>query len=157
MPSVLCLTRQGLPTLRDGGDPANMTAMGGYLIREPARKRDVTLMASGSEVAIAVEAAEMLGAEGIAAAVASIPCFELFDAQPPAFRKAVLNAAPRIAVEAAVRDSWNRYLREGDVFVGMTGFGASAPADALYRHFGITADAVAEAARRIVHDSRETV
>jgi transketolase len=156
-PSVLCLTRQGLPTLRDGSDPANMTALGGYLIREPARKRDVTLMASGSEVAIAVEAAEMLAADGIEAAVASIPCFELSDARPPAFRKAVLNAAPRIAVEAAVRDSWNRYLREGDVFVGMSGFGASAPADALYRHFGITAEAVADAARKLVNANRETV
>ena len=77
----------------------------------------------------------MLAAEGIEAAVASLPCFELFQAQPRAYRKAVLNAAPRIAIEAAVRDSWDRFLREDDAFIGMTGFGASAPAEALYAPF----------------------
>jgi transketolase len=133
-----------------------MVEVGGYLIREPARKRDVTLMATGSEVAVAMKAAELLAAEGIEAAVASIPCFELFQAQPRAYRMEVLDAAPRIAIEAAVRDSWERYLREDDVFIGMTGFGASAPADALYAHFGITAEAVAEAARKLVHAKTET-
>ena len=113
-------------------------------------------MASGSEVAIACQAAELLAAEGIEAAVASLPCFELFQAQPRAYRKAVLNAAPRIAIEAAVRDSWDRFLREDDVFIGMSGFGASAPAEALYAHFGITADAVAAEARRLVAQAKET-
>jgi transketolase len=106
-------------------------------------------MASGSEVAIACEAAETLAAEGIEAAVVSLPCFELFAAQPRAYRKAVLNSAPRIAIEAAVRDSWDRFLREDDVFIGMTGFGASAPAEALYAHFGITPAAVVAAARQL--------
>jgi transketolase len=155
-PSVLVLTRQALPALRQSSDGTNMVALGGYLLREPARKRNVTLMASGSEVAVAVQAAEMLAAEGIEAAVASMPCFELFQAQPAAYRKAVLDAAPRIAVEAAVRDSWDRFLREDDVFIGMSGFGASAPAEALYTHFGITAEAVAEAARKLVHAKTET-
>jgi transketolase len=149
-PSVLCLSRQNLPTLRTNADPANMVALGGYLIREPKAKRDVTLMASGSEVAIACEAAETLAAEGIEAAVVSLPCFELFAAQPRAYRKAVLNSVPRIAIEAAVRDSWDRFLREDDVFIGMSGFGASAPAEALYAHFGITPAAVVEAARQFV-------
>ncbi len=154
-PSVLCLSRQNLPTLRTNADSANMVALGGYLIREPKTKRDVTLMASGSEVAIACEAAETLAAEGIETAVVSLPCFELFQAQPRAYRKAVLNSAPRIAIEAAVRDSWDRFLREDDVFIGMSGFGASAPAEALYAHFGITAAAIVAAARRLASQHRE--
>jgi transketolase len=148
-PSVICLSRQNLPTLRTGADSENLVALGGYLIREPAARRDVTLMASGSEVAIACEAAEILQAEGIAAAIVSLPCFEFFAAQPRGYRQKVLGSAPRVAIEAGVRDCWDRFLREDDVFIGMRGFGASAPAGALYAHFGITPAAIVEAARMV--------
>jgi transketolase len=149
-PSVLCLTRQGLPALRTEASPENLTARGGYLIRDPGERRDVTLLATGSEVSIACQAAEALAGEGIRAAVVSLPCFELFKAQDRDYRRAVLGSAPRIAVEAAIRDSWDRFLDEDDSFVGMEGFGASAPAADLYRHFGITAEHVADTARALI-------
>jgi transketolase len=146
-PSLLALTRQGLPALRTDDTAENLSARGGYLLREPEGRRDVTLLATGSEVSLAVEAAAALAAEGIGAAVVSLPSFELFARQPKDYRRAVLGDAPRIAIEAAARDSWDRFLSEDDVFIGMSGFGASAPAEALYAHFGITAAKVVEAAR----------
>ncbi len=148
-PSVLSLTRQGLPAVRIEASAENLTARGAYLLRKPAAARKVTIMATGSEVSLAVEAAEQLGKEGIAAAVVSVPCMELFNQQPADYRREVLGTAPRIAVEAAIRQSWDRYLRDDDVFIGMGGFGASGPAEKLYEHFGITAAAVAEAGRRL--------
>ncbi|MFN3644741.1 MAG: transketolase-like TK C-terminal-containing protein, partial [Gemmobacter sp.] len=148
-PSVLALSRQNLPTLR--ADAAgNLTARGAYVLREAAGPRDATLIATGSEVEIALAAADLLAAEGIRAAVVSAPCFALFDAQPDDWRAAVLGTAPRVGIEAAVRQGWDALLGERGAFVGMTGFGASAPAPALYRHFGITAEAAAEAARRLI-------
>jgi transketolase len=111
----------------------------------------VTLIATGSEVEIAVSAAERLHAEhGIAAAVVSMPSWELFEEQDDEYRRAVLGSAPRVAVEAAARLGWDRWIGDNGVFVGMTGFGASAPAPDLYRHFAITPEAVAEAARKLV-------
>ena len=148
-PSVLVLTRQGLPLQRVEADKdtENLTARGGYVLREPASGRDVTLMASGSEVPIAVEAAELLAADGIAAAVVSMVCFERFDAQPEDYRQKVLGAAPRLAIEAAVAFGWTRYVdAEADV-VGMPGFGASGPFKELYAHFGITAEGLAAKAK----------
>jgi transketolase len=109
----------------------------------------VTLLASGSEVSIAVDAAKALAAEGINAAVVSVPSFELFARQDRAHRDAVLGTAPRIAIEAAIQMSWDRYLRDDDIFIGMTGFGASGPAPELFKHFGITPDAVVAAARKL--------
>jgi transketolase len=148
-PSVLCLSRQNLPTLRTDPSVGNLSARGGYVLRGDGARLDVTILASGSEVAIACEAAETLAGEGIAAAVVSLPCFELFRAQERDYRRAVLGDAPRLAVEAALRHSWEPFLREDDAFIGMAGFGASGPADALYQHFGITAAAIADAARRL--------
>ncbi len=145
-PVLLVLSRQNLPLVRDSVDQ-NMTARGAYLLRDPGT-RDVTLIATGSEVEIALAAADQLAAEGIRAAVVSAPSFELFAAQDDAYRAEVLGTAPRVGVEAAIRQGWDLFLRPEDGFVGMTGFGASAPAPALYRHFGITADAVADAARK---------
>ena len=113
-------------------------------------ERDVTLLATGSEVEIALAAADMLAAQGMRAAVVSMPCWELFEAQPAAYRAEVLGGAPRVAVEAAVRLGWDRWIGERGAFVGMSGFGASGPAGELYKHFGITAEAVAEAARTLV-------
>jgi transketolase len=144
-PVLLALSRQNLPTLRDDASE-NMLARGGYVLR-PAERRDVTLIATGSEVEIAVAAAALLAADGIAAAVVSLPSFELFAAQPDEYRSAVLGDAPRIGVEAAIGMGWDAVLRHTDRFVGMTGFGASAPGPELYRQFGLTAEAVAAAAK----------
>jgi transketolase len=149
-PSVLCLSRQGLPTLRTSHTDTNMTARGAYVLREVAGTRDVTLIATGSEVEIAVNAAEKLAAEGIKAAVVSAPCLDLFAAQDLAYRRDVLGSAPRVGVEAAVAQGWGRILGDNSAFVGMDGFGASAPAGELYQHFGITAQAVADAARNLI-------
>ena len=97
-----------------------------------------------------MEARELLAKDGIEAAVVSMPCWELFAGQPVAYRKAVLGTAPRVAVEAAVELGWERWLGEGGVFIGMDGFGASAPAAKLYEHFGITPAKVADAARKLL-------
>jgi len=147
-PTALVLTRQGLPALR--GDAAeNKVAKGGYVIREADGKRQLTIIATGSEVPIAVEAAEALAKAGIAAAVVSMPSIELFAAQPDAYRAKVLGDTPRIVVEAAVRQSWDRFLRDGDIFIGMSSFGVSAPGPEAYKHFGITADAITEAGKSL--------
>jgi transketolase len=154
-PSVLCLSRQNLPTLRREHETENLTARGAYVLRETEGPRDVTLIATGSEVEIAIAAADALAAQGIKAAVVSAPYFERFAAQDEDYRNRVLGTAPRVGVEAAVRAGWCALLDRGDAFVGMTGFGASAPAPDLYRHFGITAEAVAEAARTLVRRQQE--
>lgn len=150
-PSIMCLTRQALPSLERDADLAeNLTARGAYVLHEPKAPRQVTLLATGSEVQLAVAAAKTLDAEGIAAAVVSMPSWELFRAQPADYRRAVLGDAPRVAVEAAVRFGWDEWLEGRGAFVGMSGFGASAPADALYRHFNITAEAVVNAAKTVI-------
>jgi transketolase len=112
--------------------------------------RDVTLIATGSEVGLAMEAARLLAPEHLDVAVVSMPSFELFRQQPADYRERVLGDAPRIGIEAAVAQGWSEWLRPGDAFIGMTGFGASAPAPKLYEHFGITALRIAETARRLV-------
>ena len=150
-PSVLCLSRQGLPTLaRTDASREHTVARGAYVLREPEGERDVTFVATGSEVSLAVEAAEALAQEGIHAAVVSVPCFELFATQDEAYRSAVLGTVPRIGVEAAVEAGWARWLGDDGCFIGMRGFGASAPAGELYRQFGITREALVEAARAAV-------
>ena len=145
-PSVLSLSRQGLPTVRTSHCDRNKSALGAYVLRETDGARDVTLIATGSEVEIAMDAADQLAAKGIKAAVVSAPCFELFAAQDAATRQAVLGDAPRVGCEAAIRQGWDLFLRPEDGFVGMTGFGASAPAEELYKHFGITSEALVAAA-----------
>ena len=148
-PSILALTRQGLPTLRRQDTNDNLCAKGAYVLREAEGARDVTLLATGSEVEIAVEAADALGQDGIRAAVVSMPCWELFDTQNESYRSQVLGSAPRVGVEAAVRYGWDKWLGEQGAFVGMSSFGASAPIGDLYAHFGITSDAVAGAAKTL--------
>jgi transketolase len=144
-PTALALTRQGLPALP--GSDAERVAEGAYPVVE-AREPDVVLVATGSEVAVAADAAEMLAREGLAVRVVSMPCRERFAARPPAERETVLPAGvPTVSVEAAADLGWGRW---SDVHVGMDGFGASAPYDDLYAHFGITAEAVAEAARSLL-------
>jgi len=140
-PSVLALSRQGTPTLRQEKSHYNLTLKGGYVLREAAGKRDITIMATGTELALAVEAADVLKEKyALHAAVVSMPCWELFDQQVDAYKASVLGDAPRLAIEAAVRFGWDRYLGENGGFVGMPGFGESAPAPALYDHFKITTD-----------------
>jgi transketolase len=149
IPSVLALSRQNLPTVRTEHSDTNKTAKGAYVLRGDG-DRDVTLIATGSEIEIALAAADKLAEGGIRAAVVSAPCFELFAKQSAADRAAVLGKAPRIGIEAAIRQGSDLFLRPEDGFVGMTGFGASAPAPELYRHFGITAEAVADLARSLI-------
>jgi transketolase len=147
-PSVLALTRQNLPQLRLGHDEGNRCAAGAYEI-VPAEDRLplVSLFATGSEVAIAVEARKFLRERGVSARVVSVPCFELFRARPAEERLAVVGTARvKVAVEAAVRQGWDEIIGSDCAFVGMTSFGASAPYKDLYKHFGITAEKVAEAA-----------
>lgn len=152
-PSVLCLSRQAMPTFREAG-AANKVALGAYVVIEPEGGRDVTLIATGSEVSIALQAAKDLADDNIRAAVVSAPCFDLFRQQPRDYRDKVLGSAPRIGIEAAVEGDWMRWLGDSGEFIGMTGFGASAPAHVLYREFGITAKAVATAAVRCIARSR---
>jgi transketolase len=150
-PSVLCLSRQALPAFRKDGEGASKVALGAYVVREPEGRRAVTLIGTGSELSLALEAADRLAAEGLAAAVVSAPCLELFTEQSRAYRDAVLGFAPRLAVEAMVEGLWMHWLGPDGAFVGMSGFGASAPADVLFREFGVTCEAVCAAARRIAH------
>jgi transketolase len=149
-PSALALSRQALPTLRLALDEENLSAKGAYVLRETDGARDVTLLASGSEVEIAVAAADQLAQQGVKAAIVSMPCWELFEQQGEDYRRKVLGTAPRVGVEAALRFGWDRWIGERGAFVGMHGFGASAPAPDLYKHFGITADAVVAAAKTLL-------
>ncbi len=148
-PSSLVFARQTLPSVRRTHVTDNLSRRGAYVLAEAeGGERRVTLLATGSELSIALDARDRLQADGIPTAVVSMPCWELFDAQPQDYRAAVLGTGTvRVAVEAAVRFGWDRYLGDNGGFVGMEGFGASGPADALYEKFGITAAAVAAQAR----------
>jgi transketolase len=146
-PSVLALTRQALPQLRLGHDKENRCAAGGYELAKAEQDAKVSIFASGSEVAIAMEARKLLMERGIATRVVSVPCMDLLLEAPDAARAAIIGNAPvKIAVEAAVRQGWDAIIGSDGIFVGMSGFGASAPYKELYKHFGITPQAVADAA-----------
>ena len=145
-PSVLALSRQGLAQFRTNDLQVNKTAKGAYVAAGDPATSKVTLLASGSEVAIALAARDMLADKNLAATVVSVPCLELFWQQDSAYRKTVLGSGPRIVIEAALRQPWDRLLNEGDGFVGMNDFGASAPIADLYEHFNITSSAVAKLA-----------
>jgi transketolase len=156
-PSVLALSRQNLPTVRTTHTNKNMTAQGGYVLADAEGKRQVILIATGSEVEIALAARDALQAEGIGTRVVSMPCMDLFLAQDEATRRKVLPAGPvRVAIEAGVRQSWDMILmgERGNAkkaaFVGMEGFGASAPAEVLYEKFGITAENVVAQAKTLL-------
>lgn len=151
-PSTLVFARQALPAVRQVHVPENLSRRGAYVLAEAeGGERRVTLLATGSEVALALAARQALQAEGVPTAVVSMPSWELFEAQAPAWRDSVLGPGTvRVGCEAAVRLGWDRWLGERGGFVGMRGFGASGPADVLYRHFGITAEAIADEARRLL-------
>ncbi len=157
-PSVLCLSRQGLPLVRTEHKNKNMSAQGAYVLADAENgKRQAILMATGSEVSVAMAARDILEAEGIGTRVVSMPCWELFEAQDPAIRKRVLPGGPvRVAIEAGVRLGWDKWLlgergKEAKAdFVGMNSFGASAPAPELFEKFGITAEATAQKVRDLL-------
>ena len=143
-PSVLALSRQSTPTLRDEAGDENLVMKGGYILRAPSGARTATIIATGTELALAVAAADKLEQQGVQVAVVSMPCWEIFDGQDEAYKLSVLGTAPRFAVEAAGGFGWEKYIPNGDNFIGMNGFGESAPALALYEHFDITASAIVE-------------
>jgi transketolase len=155
-PSLIAFSRQGVPTLRENPTAENLSAKGAYVLAEAAGAK-VTLLASGTEVSLAVEAKEKLAADGIPARVVSMPSWSLFEAQPLDYRKAVLGPGTvKVAVEAAVRQGWDRNIGSdllegpGGAFVGMHSFGASGPYKDVFAHFGITADAVVSAAKKLL-------
>jgi transketolase len=147
-PSVMTLSRQKVPAVRTVVAGENLSARGAYQLAGAGHPAQVTIFASGSEVCVAMAARDLLEADGIGARVVSTPCWELFDAQPADYRAQVIGETDvRVAVEAGVAMGWEKFIGGDGVFVGMTGFGASAPAEVLYKHFGITAEAVAAAAK----------
>jgi len=147
-PTALCLSRQKTPAVRVTDAGENLSRKGAYELKAASGPAKVTLFGTGTEVALALKAAETLEAEGVPTRVVSVPCFALFEQQPKAYQDAVIGrGAVRVAVEAAIKQGWERFIGEDGGFVGMTGFGASAPAEVLYREFGITAEAVVEAAK----------
>ena len=156
-PHILALTRQNLPTVRTEHKTKNLSAQGAYVLAEATGKRRAILIATGSEVSVAMEAKKLLEADDIGTRVVSMPCMELFEAQDEAYRKRVLPAGPvRVAIEAGVRQGWDKWLcdERGTAkkagFVGMDGFGASAPAETLFDQFGITAQAVADKVKALL-------
>jgi transketolase len=153
-PSTLVLTRQDLRAVRTEYVAENLSAKGAYeLAAAEGGAAKVTIFASGSEVEIALDARDLLQKEGTPTRVVSVPCFELFEEQDKAYREKVIGNSPvKIAVEAAIRLGWDRFVGSDGAFVGMTGFGASAPAKDLYKYFGITAEAVAKIAGERVRD-----
>lgn len=144
-PAVLALTRQSLPTVREEYTPENLCGKGAYILAEADSALQTTVFASGSEIEIALHAKALLEAKNIGVRVVSVPCMELFEEQPEAYKQQILgNDSVKVAVEAAIKMGWERYIGQDGVFVGMHGFGASAPAPELYKYFGITAEAIVE-------------
>lgn len=139
-PSILALSRQGLPLLRTSAEK-NLTAKGAYVISPSAGTRQATVIATGSEVSVAVEAQKLLAGEGIDVAVVSMPCMELFEEQSLNYQLEVLGKAPVISFEAGTTFGWNRYAQKT---IGIDTFGASGPAGELYEHYGLTAENLAE-------------
>ena len=149
----MALSRQNAPQLRDGSAESandNLTACGAYVVRSFGDERDLTLLATGTEVSLAISAAETLHGRGYSVAVVSMPCWELFDEQPLAYRQSVLGTAPRVAVEAASKFGWTRYVDSEDDVIGLDSFGASAPANRLYAEFGITREAIVAGAQALL-------
>jgi transketolase len=146
-PSLLALTRQNVATVRATHTDENLTARGAYELAGDVGAK-VSILATGSEVELALKARELLAGAGVASRVVSMPCWELFEEQPETYRDATLGPGTvKVAVEAGVREGWDRYIGPKGKFVGMRGFGASGPYKDVYKHFGITPEAVADAAK----------
>ncbi len=148
-PSLIVLTRQNLPTVRSE-IAENLAKRGGYVLAGEGEPRDITLLATGSEVYRALEARAALAEAEIKAAVVSLPSFELFKEQPADYRAKVLGKAPRLAIEAGIRQCWDAFIGENGEFIGISGFGLSAPAEKLFEHFGITAPKIVEKAKEML-------
>jgi transketolase len=146
-PSVVVLTRQGLATVRVDHTNENLSAKGGYILSDSEGDRQATILATGSEVEIALSAQKILQADGVPTAVISMPSWNLFDEQDSEYKEYVLGSRVRVAIEAAVQMGWDKYIGPEGGFIGMSGFGASAPASELYKHFGITAEALVVAVK----------
>nr|WP_244562570.1 transketolase [Ensifer aridi] len=155
VPTLLALSRQDVPQLRLDAANENLSARGAYVIRHFGKGRDVTIIATGTEVALAVEASEELHRQGYSVAVVSMPSWQLFDQMPRAYQAEVLGSAPRLGVEAAGKFGWTRYVASEDDVIGMSGFGASAPAERLYAEFGITKDAIVARAKAVMASKGE--
>ena len=148
-PSVLSLSRQGLPTVRTDYNVNNLSAKGAYELAPASENAKVTIFATGSEVTIALTAQKALEVEGIGTRVVSVPCWELFDAQDADYKQETLGpGTAKVAVEAASSFGWPKFIGDTGIFIGLDSFGASAPADDLYAHFGITSDAIVAAAKK---------
>lgn len=146
-PSILALSRQGVPTIRHSSED-NLTAKGGYIISPAKGDIAATLIATGTEVSLAVEAQKRLAEENIFVNVVSMPCCELFDRQTIEYKNAVLGNAPRIAVEAAAAYGWERYIGANGTIIALNDFGTSAPANEVYEYFGITAENIVNAVKK---------
>ncbi|WP_295192091.1 transketolase [uncultured Brevundimonas sp.] len=147
-PSALALSRQKTPAVRTVATTENLSAKGAYEIKAPNGEAKATLFGTGTELALALKAAETLEAEGVATRVVSVPSFELFEQQDAAYQASVIGRGTvRVAVEAAIKQGWERFIGEDGAFIGMTGFGASAPAEVLYEKFNITSDAIVAAVK----------
>ena len=151
-PTAFALSRQGLPILDPEGIPEDAIERGAYILSDSDGQPQLVLIGTGSEVSLCVEAAEKLRGEGIAVRVVSMPCMDTFAQRSPSDREAVLGApgTARVAVEAASPLGWDRWIGERGAFIGMRSFGASAPAADVYRHYGITTDAIVEAAHDLL-------
>ena len=143
-PSILALSRQGLPAIRDESSSENLTKKGGYILKNANGKRDVTLIASGSEVEIAIKTSELLLEANINAAVISLPCWELFENQSEEYKSEVLGNVLKVGIEAGSEMGWHKYIGSEGIFVGINTFGASAPAHELFKHFGFNPDEIKE-------------
>ncbi len=148
-PSVLALTRQALPTIRTKHTDENLSRRGAYILSETEGDLKVSIFATGSEVEIALNAQKQLQSENIGTRVISVPCFELFDKQDDSYKYSILcNDSINVAVEAGIKQGWERFIGSHAIFIGMDSFGASAPANELYEHFGITSKAIVEAVHK---------
>ncbi len=148
-PSCLVLSRQNLPTVRHDMTE-NLVQKGAYVLRSPVKKRQLTLIASGSEVSLALEVFSILAGEGGDVAVVSVPCYDLFMTQSESEREKILGTAPRLFIEAASRLSWYPFKREQDFIVGLDSFGQSAPSKDNFAHFGFTKENVVKIARKMI-------
>ncbi len=149
-PTVLALSRQGLKAFRSEKTNQNLVSNGGYVLNNISQDRDITLIATGSEIEIAMEASEIMYKDGIKASVVSLPCWELFDKQDKEYKNQVLGNCPRIAIEAASEMGWSKYIGEKGKFIGMKSFGASGPASDLYNHFNITSKSIIDTAKLLL-------
>jgi len=157
----MALSRQGLPVWNPAGVPDDAIERGAYVLRDSFKEPglpDLILMATGSEVHICTRAADLLEADGIATRVVSMPCIDRFEAQDAAYQGAVLppEVRARVSLEAAATLGWDRWVGDAGEAIGMTGFGASAPAKAVYEHFGFVPERVVERARAVLQNTRST-